>query len=62
MLRGAHSYHGNLCVLAVNYSPLQIDDCAVNLEGRGGLEKGVVDVKGVVITRPGLNKNFSIKD
>lgn len=33
-----------------------------NLEGRRSLGKGVVDVKGVVIIRPSLNKDFSIKD
>lgn len=47
---------------AVNYSPLQIEGCEVNLEGRKGLERGVAYVKGVLIIRASLNKDFAIKD
>lgn len=31
------------------------------MEGRRSLEKGVVDVKGVVIMKTSLNKAFSIR-
>lgn len=42
----------------INDSPLQIDDCVANLEGSRSLGKGMVDVNGVVIIRPSLNKRL----